>query len=174
VTVETENNPPAAESQPTPEQTETSDTVQQDQSATAAPAESPPDSDVNTDYTNTSDQTQPETDQTSPQPDHSVTNPEPADSENDNLPENLNRILNIKVPIIVQIAKKKLKVSEIMKLNIGTVIQFDQDAYQFIELMVNNEIIGLGQPVKIGEKFGLKITQIGDISETIKRLGGQN
>ena len=40
--------------------------------------------------------------------------------------------------------------------------------------MVNNEVIGLGQPVKIGENFGLKITQVGDLSDTIKRLGGNH
>ena len=31
--------------------------------------------------------------------------------------------------------------------------------------------IGLGQPVKISENFGLKITQLGDITHTIKSLG---
>lgn len=174
MTVETENNPPAAESQPTPEQTEKSDPEQQDQSGTETPAEQPQDSDVIADDTSTCEKNPLETDQTAPDPDHSETNAVPADFENDDLPENLDRILDIKVPIIVRIAKKKMKVGEVMKLNIGTVIQFDQDAYQYIELMVNNEIIGLGQPVKIGEKFGLKITQIGDISETIKRLGGQD
>jgi len=86
-------------------------------------------------------------------------------------PENLERILNMNVPIIVRIAKKKMKIGEVMKLNIGTVMQFDQDAYQHIDLMVNNEIIGLGQPVKVGENFGLKITQLGDITHTIKSLG---
>lgn len=86
-------------------------------------------------------------------------------------PENLDRILNMNVPIIVRIAKKKMKIGEVMKLNIGTVMQFEQDAYQYIDLMVNNEIIGLGQPVKISENFGLKITQLGDITHTIKSLG---
>jgi len=37
--------------------------------------------------------------------------------------------------------------------------------------MVNNSTIGLGQAVKIGENFGLKITQIGPVEETIKSLG---
>ena len=86
-------------------------------------------------------------------------------------PENLDRILNMNVPIIVRIAKKKMKIGEVMKLNIGTVMQFEQDTYQYIDLMVNNEIIGLGQPVKISENFGLKITQLGDITHTIKSLG---
>ena len=82
----------------------------------------------------------------------------------------LARILNMKVPVIIKIAQKKMHVRDILKLNLGTVIQFEQDAYQYVDLMVNNSIIGLGQTVKVGENFGLKISQIGDITETIKSL----
>ncbi|MBN1846577.1 MAG: FliM/FliN family flagellar motor switch protein [Sedimentisphaerales bacterium] len=87
--------------------------------------------------------------------------------------EHLERIFKMKVPIIVRIAQKNMTVGEILKLHIGTVIQFEQDAYQHIDLMVNNAVIGLGQPVKVGENFGLRITQIGDIAHTIKSLGEQ-
>ena len=83
----------------------------------------------------------------------------------------LGRILSMKVPLIVKIAQKKMTTVEILKLNLGSVIQFEQNAAQQIDLMVNNTTIGLGQTVKIGEKFGLKISQIGDLATTIKALG---
>ena len=85
-------------------------------------------------------------------------------------PEHLDGILSIKVPVIVKIAQKKMAIGEIFKFDLGTVIQFDQDAYQHVDLMVNNSTIGLGRTVKIGENFGLKITQIGDITDTIKAM----
>jgi flagellar motor switch protein FliN len=85
--------------------------------------------------------------------------------------DNLRRILAIKVPLIVKIAEKRMRIGEILKLSLGSVVQFEKDAYQHVDLMVNNSTIGLGQPVKVGEKFGLKITQIGDISEMIRSLG---
>jgi flagellar motor switch protein FliN len=85
--------------------------------------------------------------------------------------DNLQRILAIKVPLIVKIAEKRMRIGEILKLSLGSVVQFEKDAYQHVDLMVNNSTIGLGQPVKVGEKFGLKITQIGDISEMIRSLG---
>ena len=86
--------------------------------------------------------------------------------------QNLRRIMSIKVPLIVKLAEKKIKISEILKLGLGSVIQFDKDAYQHVDLMVNNTTIGLGQTVKVGENFGLKITQVGDLRDTIKSLGG--
>jgi flagellar motor switch protein FliN/FliY len=88
--------------------------------------------------------------------------------------ENLDRILSMKVPVIVRIARKRISVGEVLKFNTGSVIQFEQDAEQHIDLMVNNAIIGLGQAVKLGENFGLKITEIADVADTIKSLGGQN
>ncbi|MCH9022007.1 MAG: FliM/FliN family flagellar motor switch protein [Planctomycetes bacterium] len=84
----------------------------------------------------------------------------------------LGRILSMKIPVIVKIAEKNMPISSILKLNLGSVITFEKDAYQNVDLMVNNSTIGLGQPVKIGENFGLRIIQINDIQDTIKSLGG--
>ncbi|MCP4710044.1 MAG: FliM/FliN family flagellar motor switch protein [Planctomycetes bacterium] len=115
--------------------------------------------------------------------DSTITAPEATDSspseQVDTAPDNkcserLESILSIKVPIIVKITQKKLCMIDILKFNLGNVIHFDQDAYQHVELMVNNTVIGLGQPVKIGENFGLKIVQIGDINDTIKALKSEN
>jgi len=85
--------------------------------------------------------------------------------------QKLNRILTMKVPVIVKVAEKKAPLADVLKLQLGSMIYFEKDVYQHIELMINNSTIGLGQPVKIGENFGLRITQIGDVTETIKSLG---
>ena len=77
-------------------------------------------------------------------------------------------------PVIVKIAQKKMSMAEVLKLNVGSIITFDKDAYDSIELMVNNSTIALGQPVKIGENFGLRIVEILGPTETIKALGGQS
>lgn len=86
--------------------------------------------------------------------------------------ESLDQILSLRVPVIVRLAEKRIQLKEILKFNMGTVLQFDKDAYEHVDLMVNNSTIGLGQPVKLGENFGLRIVQIGDIKHTIRSLGG--
>ena len=37
--------------------------------------------------------------------------------------------------------------------------------------MVNNKTIALGETVKVGENFGIKVSQIGDVRQVIKSLG---
>ena len=83
----------------------------------------------------------------------------------------IDRILGVKVPVIVRVAEKKMTMEDVLKLSLGSIITFDKDAYQHIDLMINNSVIGLGQPIKKSENFGLRITQIGEITDTIKSLG---
>ena len=164
--VDTEDNQTTDETQQNPQPPDQTDSERQDQPSTeeVTTDENPSNSELTDEIADTYDSNQPETD---------IAEIEAvlSDAQTNEQPENLKRILNMKVPIIVRIAKKKMKVGEAIKLNIGTVIQFEQDAYQYIDLLVNNEIIGLGQPVKVGENFGLKLTQLGDITHTIKSLG---
>jgi flagellar motor switch/type III secretory pathway protein FliN len=40
-----------------------------------------------------------------------------------------------------------------------------------LDLVVSNCHIALGQAVKVGENFGLRITRIGGLDEKIKALG---
>ena len=82
----------------------------------------------------------------------------------------LGRILRLQVPVIVKLADRKLPLSEVMRLGAGAIIEFSKASNEPLELMINNKSIGLGETVKIGENFGLRITQIGDVKQLIAAL----
>jgi len=83
----------------------------------------------------------------------------------------LARILQLEVPIIVKLAERKLNLSEVMRLGTGAIIEFIKSSEQPLELLVNNKVIGVGEAVKVGENFGLRITQIGDLKQIVSALG---
>jgi flagellar motor switch protein FliN/FliY len=83
----------------------------------------------------------------------------------------LTRILRLEVPVIVKLAERKLTLGEVMRLGAGAIIEFSKSSDEPLELLVNNKAIGVGDAVKVGENFGLKITQIGDVREIIRSLG---
>lgn len=83
----------------------------------------------------------------------------------------LERILRMEVPVIVKLADRKLSLQEVMRLGPGAIIEFFKASDQPLELLVNNKVIGIGETVKVGENFGLKITQIGDVKQVIEALG---
>lgn len=81
------------------------------------------------------------------------------------------RLLKLKVPVIVKLAEKRITVSGALKFEIGTIIEFDKAADSELELMIRNKIIGYGEAVKVGENFGLRVHSICDVRETIQALG---
>jgi flagellar motor switch protein FliN/FliY len=82
----------------------------------------------------------------------------------------LQRILHLSVPIIVKLAERKLNVNEVMRLGNGAIIEFFKSSDEPLELLINNKVIGLGEAVKVGENFGLRLTQIGDIKQVVEAL----
>jgi len=83
----------------------------------------------------------------------------------------LQRIMRMEVPVIVKLAERKLTMAEVMRLGPGAIVEFSKSSDEPLELLINNKAIGLGDAVKVGENFGLKINQIGDVKEVIRSLG---
>ena len=83
----------------------------------------------------------------------------------------LQRILRLEVPVIVKLAERKQTLQEVMRLGPGAIIEFSKASDEPLELMVNNKTIAVGDTVKVGENFGLKITQIGDVKDVIRSMG---
>ena len=86
-------------------------------------------------------------------------------------PAELQRILRLEVPVIVKLAERRLMLSEVMRLGTGAIIEFFKSSDEPLELLINNKVIGVGETVKVGENFGLRITQVGDLRQVIKSMG---
>lgn len=85
-------------------------------------------------------------------------------------PAHLQRILKLKVPLLVRLAERPMPVGEILKLAPGMILEFDRTVDCELDLMVNNCPIGRGIAVKIGEHFGLRISHIGDLKQRVDSL----
>jgi flagellar motor switch protein FliN/FliY len=81
------------------------------------------------------------------------------------------RILRIAAPVIVQLAARKMSLSEVRRLSAGVILEFEKPVDSPLDLMVNNRIIGHGQTVKVGEKFGLRIEEIHSPVQRVRSLG---
>jgi flagellar motor switch protein FliN len=87
-------------------------------------------------------------------------------------PADLARILKLSVPIIVKLADRKLSLAEVMRLDVGAIIEFSKSSEEPLELMINNKVIGAGEAVKVRENFGLRITTVGDVRHLIQSMAG--
>jgi len=96
---------------------------------------------------------------------------DPSSASSPPVPGELKRILRLEVPVIVKLAERKIGLQEVLRLGIGAIIEFSKSSDEPLELHINNKPIGLGEAVKVGENFGLRITQIGDVKQVIRSLG---
>jgi flagellar motor switch/type III secretory pathway protein FliN len=76
------------------------------------------------------------------------------------LPHYARSILRIKVPVIVTLAQTTQPVSRIVELGPGSIIQFDKSCEETLSLEVGGQEIAVGEAVKVGDKFGLRLTSM--------------
>jgi flagellar motor switch protein FliN len=91
------------------------------------------------------------------------------------LPAYSRSLLKVTVPITVCLATKKQAVSEIIALGPGSIIMFDKACDAPLDLTVADHPIAIGEAVKVGEKFGLEITQMilpGERFRPVQRKAG--
>ena len=87
------------------------------------------------------------------------------------LPNYSRSLLRIKVPVTVKLAAKKQPVGKIVELVPGSIIQFSKSCDEMLELEVSGRTVAHGECVKVGEKFGLRITSLVLPGERFKPVG---
>ncbi len=89
------------------------------------------------------------------------------------MPTDLDAVLRLEVPVIVQIGDRMMSLEDVMNLAPGSIIELPKPADEELEILVNNKQIGLGNAVKVGENFGVRVTYIGDVRLRIAALAGE-
>jgi flagellar motor switch/type III secretory pathway protein FliN len=69
-------------------------------------------------------------------------------------------LLRVRVPVVVTLAEKKQTLGRILEIGPGQILQFDKSCEETLDLEVSNCKIACGEAVKVGDKFGLRITAI--------------
>jgi flagellar motor switch/type III secretory pathway protein FliN len=83
--------------------------------------------------------------------------------------ERINRIIRTKVPVAVTLASRLMRASRLMELAPGSVLEFDRNCDEPLVFTVNNLPIGEGEAVKVGEKFGIKMSKLAAPAERFAR-----
>ncbi len=74
------------------------------------------------------------------------------------------RLMKLPVQVSVHLAERKIDMSQLLGMAPGSLLTFEKSCEDLLDLYVNNRIYARGEAVKIGEKFGLKLNEMGDLS----------
>ena len=82
----------------------------------------------------------------------------------------LDVILDIAMPLTVELGRTKMLIRDILALGPGSVIELDKLAGEPVDLLVNDRPIAKGEVVVIDESFGVRLTHISHAAERLRSL----
>ncbi|NSW77061.1 MAG: flagellar motor switch phosphatase FliY, partial [Candidatus Atribacteria bacterium] len=83
---------------------------------------------------------------------------------------NLELLLDVTLPLVVELGRVRLSIQEILELGPGSIVELDKLAGEPADLYVNDVLFARGEVVVIEENFGIRITEIVNPEERIKSL----
>ncbi len=72
----------------------------------------------------------------------------------------LEAVYDIPVQVSAVLGKARMKVSSLMKLGRGTVLELDRKVGEAIDIYVNNRLVARGEVVLVDQRLGVTMTEI--------------
>lgn len=85
--------------------------------------------------------------------------------------QNLQLLFDIKLKLSVRLGTKVFLLKDILRWDIGEIIELEQMVNEPLEILVNGIKIGDGEAVIVEGKFGLKVKNIGNASSRLSQIG---
>ena len=84
--------------------------------------------------------------------------------------DNLKVLENIEVKLTVEVGSTELKIRDLLRLNEGSVVELERLAGDPLDILANGTTIAKGEVVMVGERFGIRFTEVADPEERVQNL----
>ena len=79
-------------------------------------------------------------------------------------------LLDVRLPISVELGRTDMEVKEILELGPGTVIELTKLAGEPVDIYINGRLVAQGEVVVVDEHFGVRVTSLLTPSERVRSL----
>lgn len=84
--------------------------------------------------------------------------------------EGIEVLLDVKLPISVELGRTEMLVKEILECGPGTVIELNKLAGEPVDVFVNGRMVAQGEVVVVDEHFGVRVTNLLSPRDRVKSL----
>ena len=98
------------------------------------------------------------------------TKPTEAVEPNSAAVNNLRVLENIEVKLTVEVGNTEIAIKDLLGLNEGSVVELDRLAGDPLDILANGTKIAKGEVVMVGEKFGIRFTEVIAPEELVQNL----
>lgn len=88
-----------------------------------------------------------------------------------NLGRELEFLYDVPLQVSVEVGRARILLKDLLQMGEGYVVELDKLAGEPLDLYVNARLIARGEAVRVGDKFGIKLTEVVSQSDRIKNLG---
>lgn len=80
-------------------------------------------------------------------------------------------LFDVPLQVSVEVGRTRILLKDLLQMGEGYVVELDKLAGDPLDLYVNSRLIARGEAVKVGEKFGIKLTEVVSQTDRLEHLG---
>ena len=88
----------------------------------------------------------------------------------DNTNRSLDFLMEVPLKVTVELGRKKMRISELLNLSKGAVVELEKAAGEPLDVLVNDQLVARGEAVVINDKFGVRLTDVVDRHDRVQGL----
>ena len=73
---------------------------------------------------------------------------------------NIDLLMNVSLAVSAELGRCTMRVSDVLKLGTGSIVELDRLAGGPIDVLVNTRLVARGEVVASGDRFGVRITEV--------------
>ena len=97
--------------------------------------------------------------------------PDRSDTGADSLVRDLEFLYDVPLQVSVEVGRARILLKDLLQMGEGSVVELDKMAGEPLDLYVNSRLIARGEAVRVGDKFGIRLTEVVSHSDRLEKLG---
>jgi flagellar motor switch protein FliN/FliY len=69
-------------------------------------------------------------------------------------------VMDVPVELTVELGRKHVRIGEVLRLGPGSVLELSKSNGEPLDIYVNNRLIARGEAVVVGERYGIRLTEV--------------
>lgn len=97
----------------------------------------------------------------------------PTQADSPRSPASLGFVMDVPVEVTVEIGRRSMKIAELLRIGPGSVLELDKAAGEPLDVYVNNRRIARGEAVVVGDRYGVRLTEVLSFEDVPAKSGGR-
>ncbi len=74
--------------------------------------------------------------------------------------DSLSFVMDVPVELTIELGRKTTRIGEVLRLGPGSILELNKANGEPLDVYVNNRLIARGEAVVVGERYGIRLTEV--------------